>query len=92
MPSYNVNLLGQEVSFKTNAEEGRIKEATKLIEERFDRLNIRGGRLSNEKLLILVALSLADDFIQSNQRLEQVEKRLQRLLDEIDGCGEQIQR
>lgn len=84
MPSYNVRLLGQEVSFKTNAEEDRIRQAEQLIKNRFQGLDTYGSRVSNEKLLILVALSLADDYIQTRQRLDELEDRMNQLLERID--------
>ena len=81
-----MSLLGQEVSFKTNADDARIREAERLIRDRYNRLNDRGSRLSNEKLLILVALSLADELIQASERLGNTEKRIDQLLQEIDGA------
>ena len=84
MPSYNVRLLGQEVSFKTNAEEDRIRHAEQLIQERFQGLDTYGSRINNEKLLILVALSLADDYIQTRQRLDELEEKVRQLLERID--------
>jgi len=84
MPSYNVRLLGQEVSFKTNAEEDRIRQAEQLIKSRFQGLDTYGSRVSNEKLLILVALSLADDYIQTRQRLDELEDRMNQLLERFD--------
>lgn len=86
MASYKLNLLGQEVSFKTNADGERIREAERLITERYNRLNDRGSRLSAEKLLILVALSLADELIQTSQRLGRTEQKIDQLLQEIDGA------
>jgi cell division protein ZapA len=87
MPSYNVRLLGQEVSFKTNAEEDRIRQAEQLIKNRFQGLDTYGSRVNNEKLLILVALSLADDYIQTRQRLDELEDKMSLLLEKIDREG-----
>jgi len=81
-----LNLLGQEVSFKTNADDARIREAERLIQDHYTRLNDRGSRLSNEKLLILVALSLADELIQTSQELESTVKKMDQLLQKIDGA------
>lgn len=86
MASYKLNLLGQEISFKTNADGERIREAERLITERYNRLNDRGSRLSAEKLLILVSLSLADELIQTSQRLGRTEQKIDQLLQEIDGA------
>ena len=88
MPGYNLNVLGLEVSFKTDAGPGRVKRARALIEERFQELEKRGRKLSKEKLLIYLALGLADDFLQTNERIEGLEKALTKLLNRLDSYDE----
>jgi len=83
MTSHNISILGQEVAFKTNADEERIQEAVEVIEQRYHSLNTDGCRMSSEKILLLVAISLADDYLQKDQKLEKVESRLSQLLDKI---------
>jgi cell division protein ZapA len=87
MPSYNLSILGQEISFRADVEESRIREAEQLIRHKFDRLNTYGTRMSNEKLLILVALSLADDYLQTNQKLLDQDTKLRDILEKIDQYG-----
>ncbi len=84
MPIYRLSILGQEVSFKTNVDEARILEAKKVVLDRFNKINTYGSRLSNEKLLILVALGLADDYLQTIQKLLETEEKLKHLLEKID--------
>ncbi|MFO8033488.1 MAG: cell division protein ZapA [Desulfohalobiaceae bacterium] len=84
MHSYHLSILGHEIAFRTNAEEERIREAERLIAQRFKRLDTHGSRVSNEKLLILVALSLADDYLQTDQKLRDLQVRIQQLLDKIE--------
>lgn len=84
MPSYNLTVLGFDISFKTDADEKRVRNAQALVEKRFNGLNARGTRLSNEKLLIFLALSLADDFLQSSEKHIQLEEKLAELLNKID--------
>ncbi len=84
MPEYQINVLGQEVSFRTNAGESRVRDAELLIRRTFNRLNTYGNRLSNEKLLILVALSLADDYLQTKHKLQSYQDELARLVETID--------
>ena len=88
MPGYNLNVLGLEVSFKTDAGPDRVKKARALIEERLQELEKRGRKLSKEKLLIYLALGLADDFLQTNERIECLEKALTRLLNRLDSYDE----
>jgi cell division protein ZapA len=80
--------LGQEVSFKANVDETRVQEAKKVVLDRFSKLNTYGSRLSNEKLLILVALGLADDYLQTTQKLREAEDKLKQLLEKIDNKTE----
>jgi len=80
--------FGHELSFKTDAGSDRVKKAMALIEERFQELERRGRKLSKEKLLIYLALSLADDFLQTNEKIEGLEKALTKLLNRLD-CYEE---
>lgn len=84
MKSHNISILGQEVAFKTNADEPRIQEAVEVIEQRYHHLNADACRMSSEKVLLLVAISLADDYLQTNQKLEHLENKISRLLDKVN--------
>ncbi len=83
MPSYNKVILGLEISFKTDAEPDRVELAKALVEERYRLLNPGGKNLSKDKLLTFVALGLADDLLLSNQRLDEMESKLDKLLSRI---------
>ncbi len=84
MPSYNMTVLGVSVSFKAEADQKRVEDAKRLVEERYKRLSPEGKQISKEKLLLFVAMGLADDLLQSNQRLRGQEESLARLLAKID--------
>ncbi len=84
MPSFHLSILGQEVSFRANVDETRVEEAKKLVLDRFRKLDVYGSRLTNEKLLILVALGLADDFLQTTRKLLEAEQKIKQLLEKID--------
>lgn len=84
MPSYNLNVLSLDVSFKTEADHVRVHRAKALVEERFERLSRTGTKLSKEKLLIYLALSLADDFLQSSEQIARNEGKLQKLVSKIE--------
>ena len=85
MPSYNVSILGFELSFKTDAQAERVESARELVEQRYNNMLKAGGKaLGKEKLLAYVALGLADDVIVSNQRLDALRSRAGKLLTKID--------
>ena len=83
MPSYNKVILGLELSFKTDAEPDRVESAKALVEERYRLLNPGGKNLSKEKLLTFVALGLADDLMMANQRLAEMDQKLDKILNRI---------
>lgn len=83
MAHYNFNVLGQEVSFKAEADPNRIEKARVLLEERFNKLQQHGKQLSKEKLLTFLALALADDMLQTREEMEESEKKVQSLLDKL---------
>ncbi|MGM0645637.1 MAG: cell division protein ZapA [Thermodesulfobacteriota bacterium] len=85
MPEYKLTVLGQEVAFKTDADSERVQEAMDLLENRYQELEARGLRLGKQKLLVFLALGLADDYLQMTERLQEQDVELQRLLDKIDG-------
>ncbi|MFW6325049.1 MAG: cell division protein ZapA [Desulfovibrionales bacterium] len=84
MPSYNLNLLGLEISFATDADHERVSEAKRLLEQRYHGLSGRGQRLNKEKILILLALSLADDLLQSGEQARRLEGRIEQLIRKMD--------
>ncbi|MFW5730027.1 MAG: cell division protein ZapA [Desulfonatronovibrionaceae bacterium] len=84
MPGYNINILGLDLNFRTDAGQERVDRAAELLEERFAELEKRGTNLSKEKILVFLLLSLADDYLQSEQRHGDLEKQVRDLLGKID--------
>ncbi len=84
MPSYSMTVTGLQVSFKAEADQKRVQDARNLVEERYKRLQPEGKQISKEKLLLFVAMGLADDLLQSNQKLRSQEDGLEQLLAMID--------
>jgi cell division protein ZapA len=81
MSSYTITVNGLEISFKTDADETRIREAQALLEERFAELSKGGRYISREKLLTLLALGMADDYLEARRKMAGVEARMQELLE-----------
>ncbi len=84
MPGYNIHILGLDLIFRTEASPDRVEQAGKLLEERYAELEQRGSKLSKERLLIFLALSLADDYLHSDQKLEDLQRKVNELLEKID--------
>jgi cell division protein ZapA len=79
MSRYTLSIKDLEVSFRTDAEESRVLAAKALVEEQYDKLDTNGLNLSREKLLTVLALSVADDYLQIRKRLEDLEGRIENL-------------
>ena len=84
MRSFNLTVLGLEVSFKAEADPKRVESAQALVEERFDRLKFHGRQLSKEKLLTFLVLGLADDLLQANRRNDETRERIAAVLAKIE--------
>ncbi|KUJ95921.1 MAG: hypothetical protein XD41_1094 [Desulfonauticus sp. 38_4375] len=84
MTGYNLKILGMEVSFKSNVPPDRVNKARLFLEERFKVLEERGKKLSKEKLLIYLSLSLADDYLELEKKFNEVENSISKLLDRLE--------
>jgi Cell division protein ZapA. len=81
MAHYNFTVLGQDVSFKAEADPIRIEQARVLLEERYEKLQQHGKQLSKEKLLTFLALALADDMLQAREEMQKSEQKVQSILE-----------
>ncbi|GAB7081261.1 cell division protein ZapA [Megalodesulfovibrio paquesii] len=82
--SHSLQVLGMHVSFTAEADHQRVEQAKKLAEKRYHELEKRGTQISRERLLVFLALGLADDLLQANQECSAMQERLQALLAKID--------
>ena len=83
MHSFQLNVLGMDISFRTDADSARIERAQDFVEQ-YERLKNQGGQFGREKLLTLLVLGVADDLLQTQQQLDGVETRLANLLELIE--------
>ena len=84
MHSFQLNVLGMDISFRTEADPARIEQAQVFVEKQYERLKNQGGQFGREKLLTLLVLGVADDLLQTQQQLDGVETRLANLLELIE--------
>lgn len=84
MQSFQLNVLGMDISFRTDADSARIERAQAFVEKQYERLKNQGGQFGREKLLTLLVLGVADDLLQTQQQLDGVETRLANLLELIE--------
>ena len=81
----NLTVLGLSIAFKPGADMRRVQEAVRLVEERFadQKLRFHGGQ-TKDILLTFIALGLADDLLQSQKKLDDVQKRIETMLSKIE--------
>jgi cell division protein ZapA len=84
MQTHSLSVLGQDVSFKTDADPQRIERARSLLETRYTKLTQHGGHLSKEKLLTFLALALADDFLIMQDEKGEMQSKISQLLAKIE--------
>ncbi len=79
MASLSIRVLDTDLVFSTDASPGQVEKARKLVEDKYASLGLQNFRsaIGGEKLMLSLALSLADDLIQMNERLEGLIKQLE---------------
>ena len=87
MRTFEFTLLGMEISFRADADPQQVETARTLVEERFSRFSFQGRQMSREKMLMYVALGLADDLLQSERHVGEMRERLDALLAKIKGAA-----
>lgn len=83
MAHYNFTVLGQDVSFRAEADPVRIEQARVLLEERYNQLQQHGKQLSKEKLLTFLALALADDMLHAREEMKKSEQKVHSILESL---------
>ena len=88
MQSFNLNVLGLELSFKADADPARLEQAKQMLDNRFGILKQHGGHLSKEKLLAFLALALADDLLVLTEKLGITDEKAREIVRKIEaGLG-----
>ena len=80
---FNLTVLGTAVTFRHSADMERV--AIALVEERFadQKLRSHGMQSNKDILLTVLALGLADDLLQSQKKLDDVQNRIETMLSKI---------
>lgn len=84
MQTYNLNIFGLEVSFKTEAEPERVQKACAYAETLYEALKLHGSHLGRDRLLTILILGITDDLLQLKQQRALRDSRLKALLEFID--------
>ncbi|MBQ7456729.1 MAG: cell division protein ZapA [Desulfovibrio sp.] len=84
--SYILNVLGVDIRFKSEATLERARQAAQLVEDRYAQHKKRsaGGQSKENVILTLLALGLADDLLQTKNKVETYEHGMASLLAKIE--------
>jgi len=86
--SVKVTLMGRSFSIRTQDDPEQVQAAAQLVQERVDELHKLGTTVASDRLLALVALNLAGEFLQKEEAQHQ---DLGSLLSELDVVVSQVQ-
>lgn len=86
--STTVEILGREYRIRGVADEEYIREVAKYVDEKMREVQQATALPSQDRLGILVALNIADEFFQlrrsSTDGITSIEKRAERLIEMLD--------
>lgn len=79
------DVLGTEISFRTESDPALIEKAREIVEKRYKELSEKsGGRYGRDQLLSFLVMGIADELLKTQQDLYEVELRLAELLKRIE--------
>jgi cell division protein ZapA len=74
--SVTVRIAGEEHTIRANAEPEYTKRCAKLVDDRIHEIRMQAGLIEGHKAAILAALSIADEYFQAIDALEQSRKEV----------------
>jgi cell division protein ZapA len=81
---FDMNVAGVDVSFGSKATPEIIGRARDFIEAKYEELKSIGRQAGKDQLLVILAMGIANEMLQSRQELEETHARLDRLLSCIE--------
>jgi cell division protein ZapA len=84
MQHFTVHVLGLDISFKADADPDRLEQAIEMLVKRVKILEQHSRQISKEKLLILLALALADDLLVLAEQMKITEAKVQEIVKKIE--------
>ena len=80
-----VRIAGEEHTIRADVEPEHTKRCAKMVDDRIHEINVQTGLVDGDKAAILAALSIADEYFQGREEIEE-------LRSEIAGRAEQLAR
>ena len=81
----DLTVLGLHVAFKSGADMHRVQDAVRCVEQRFEDQQMRFHKgQTKDILLTFLALGLADDLLQLQKKLADVQEQISAMLSKIE--------
>ena len=87
MESYQLDVCELKLAFRTAAGPERVERARSYVDGLYDQMKAYGGPLGKDKVLVMLLISLADDFLQLRDKHSQADDRLDKLLQSLKENG-----
>ena len=87
MESYQLDVCELKLAFRTAAGPERVERARRYVDGLYDQMKAYGGPLGKDKVLVMLLISLADDFLQLRDQHSQVDDSLDKLLQSLKESG-----
>jgi cell division protein ZapA len=74
--SVTVRIAGEEHTIRASAEPSYTRRCAALVDDRIHQIRLQAGLIEGHKAAILAALSIADEFFQTQDELERLRREL----------------
>ena len=89
--SYNINILGQELSVLSDADEEHVLSVIRLVTEKMEEVLKSANNLKTLDIAILAALNVAEDLLKlrgvNKELCDQLESRSEKLIQLIENAS-----
>ena len=87
MHSYHLNICDVQIAIRTEADPERMERARQYVDDWYGKLKAQGGQTIRERLLIMMLISMADDFLQLKEQNSREETAVEGLLQRLEEQG-----
>ena len=87
MESYQLDVCDLKLAVRTAAGPERVERARRYVDEIYAQMKAYGGPLGKDKVLVMMLISLADDFLQLREKHSRADGRLDELLQSLKESG-----
>lgn len=87
MESYQLDVCDLKLGFRTAAGPERVERARSYVDSLYAQMKAYGGPLGKDKVLVMLLISLADDFLQLREQRGQADEKLDKLLQSLKESG-----